>query len=475
MADIYVYNTLTHQKAPLTPAEPGRVSIYVCGITPYAPAHLGHARPAVIWDAIKRHLMRRGYIVRHVQNFTDIDDKLIVRAQQLNMSVSELAAQNVQGYLNAMRALKIDLPDAYPRVSENMDEIVSYIADLVANGSAYVAEGGDVYFDVARKADYGKLSRRALEAEEPGHRLTDGAGKRAAPDFALWKAARPGEPHWPSPWGEGRPGWHIECSAMAEHHLGEHIDLHGGGVDLVFPHHENEIAQTEAHLGHPMSTVFVHNGLVTVADAKMSKSLDNGILLDTLLERFPPAVLRTYLLSVHYRSPLAFEESRLHDWQRALEKVWAAYYLGKDVEPPGTWPKASWVDALLAFESGFLAAMDDDFNTPKALALVFDMVRLARPIIDQGGPDGDAAAYLVAKNLRHVDDLFRLLPDEREANGPDDGTERLLRGLLEARERARADKHYERADAIRQALSDVGWRVEDTPAGARLLPNEAND
>ena len=464
---IQIYNTVTRSKEMLVPLVPGRVSIYVCGVTPYAQAHIGHARPTVIWDVIKRHLERRGYVVFHVQNFTDVDDKLIVRAGELGEPVAELAERNMARYLNEMKALRVDPPHAYPRVTENMKEIVRYIEDLLAKGFAYGTAEGDVYFDVSRKPDYGKLSRRNLASEEAGHRETKQAGKEALEDFALWKAARPGEPHWPSPWGEGRPGWHIECSAMSEHHLGENIDLHGGGIDLIFPHHENELAQTEAHLGRTVSTIFVHNGLVTISDVKMSKSLGNGITLEDLLAKWPPAVLRTYLLSAHYRSPLAFDEERIEEWERALQKLWATYRMVEHLTPPGTWPLAPWVQEFLDFEANFLAALDDDFNTPNALALVFDMVRKARPLIDRGGFEGRVAGYLAAKNLRQADNILKFLPNAATEGVSD--SPNWLQALLSAREQARSEKAYDRADAIRQALLAIGWRVEDTPAGPRLI------
>ena len=466
---IQIYNTLTHSKAPFVPAVPGRASIYVCGVTPYAEAHVGHARPAVIWDVIKRHLERRGYVVFHVQNFTDMDDKMVARASASGESVYALAERNMQRYLGELRALQVDLPQVMPRVTQSMEAILRYVEVLIDKGYAYATESGDVYFEVSKKPDYGKLSRRSLGAEQSGHRsIVEAAGKRSHEDFSLWKAARPGEPVWPSPWGPGRPGWHIECSAMSDYHLGTLVDLHGGGVDLVFPHHENELAQTEAHAGHAIQTIFVHNGLVTIEDVKMSKSLGNGITVSSLLERFHPAVLRTYLLSAHYRSPLAFDDESLFGWQRALEKLWAVYRMAEDMDPPGTWPHASWIDDLLGFEEAFLAAMDDDFNTPKALAMVFDMVRTTRPIIDRGGLEGLVAGYLIAKNLRQADRLFQFLPRPGSAAADDLG-QKVLQGLLDARAKARAEKAYDRADVIRKVLLDAGWRIEDTPAGPRLI------
>jgi len=474
---IRVYNSLTHSKEPLVPQIEGRVSVYVCGVTPYDQAHIGHARPAVIWDVIKRHLERRGYVVFHVQNFTDIDDKMIIRARERGESVNALAERNMKRYLTEMRLLGVDPPQAYPRVTENMKDIVRYIDDLIDKGFAYATDTGDVYFDVSKKPDYGKLSRRSVATEETGHRAPEGAGKQSTEDFALWKAQRPGEPCWLSPWGSGRPGWHIECSAMSEQYLGPSIDLHGGGIDLVFPHHENEIAQTEAHLGKTISTIFVHNGLVTIADVKMSKSQGNGITLESLLGRWDPAVLRTYLLSVHYRSPLAFDEGRIAEWQKALERVWAVHSMVLDLEPPSGWPHDPWVEELLNFEEAFLQALDDDFNTPRALALIFDMVRKARPVIDQGGAKGEVAGYLTGKNLRQADQILGFLRHELKSaeSANENAQATVLTQLVEARQRARSEKDYDRADMIRQALGEIGWGLEDTPAGPRLVAQPRRD
>ncbi len=466
---IRIYNTLTHEKAVFEPKVAGRVSIYVCGVTPYDEAHIGHARPAVIWDVIKRHLERRGYVVKHVQNFTDVDDKVILRAEEQGESVFSLGQRYMRQYLSQMKALGVKPPEAYPQVTENITEIVEYIEDLVEKGFAYSTGSGDVYFDVSQKSDYGKLSRRSLAGEEGGHRDTQGAGKKRVEDFALWKAASLAEPSWESPWGRGRPGWHIECSAMAERYLGSEIDLHGGGIDLVFPHHENEIAQTEAHQGRPTTTIFMHNGHVTVSNVKMSKSEGNGISLASLLARWQPAVLRTYLLSAHYRSPLAFDEDRLGDIQRGLDKVWTLFDWVQGFTPPGNWTNDPAIETLVAFEDHFLAALDDDFDTPKAMAMVFDMVRSARPVIDQGGPNGEAAGYLVAKNLRRADRLLGFLPNPGESRQNDSEVQTILDALVRTRDQARTHQAYELADGIRQLLLDLGWRLEDTPAGTRLV------
>ncbi len=471
---IQVFNTLSRQKEPIRSQRDGVLTVYVCGVTPYDEAHIGHARPAVVWDAIKRHLQRRGYVVWHVQNFTDIDDKIVERAGALGISVDELAERHMARYAGYMQRLRIDPPHAYPRVTDNMAQIIDYIADLIAKGYGYES-AGDVYFHVARAHSYGKLSGRTTDREMAVSRLQARAQKDHASDFALWKASRPGEPFWESPWGRGRPGWHIECSALADDVLGEQIDLHGGGIDLVFPHHENEIAQTEAHLGRPVTTMFVHNGLVTLGDVKMSKSLGNGVGLGELFERWDPLVIRTYLLSAHYRSPLAFEEQRLAEWKTALDRIHALYQDVKDFGPPSVLPPEPAIRDLMNFETEFLSLLDDDFNTAKALAKVFEMVRKVRPLIDAGGALGQAVGFLTQKNLTQANDIFQFLPVDTMSAAPSPASDDMLQDLLAVRQRARAKHAFEWADAIRDVLVAHGWKIEDTPAGPRLTPSEASD
>jgi cysteinyl-tRNA synthetase len=318
---IMVYDSLRRQKVPLVPIEPGHVRIYTCGVTPYASSHLGHARPAVIWDVIRRHLKRRGYLVTYVQNFTDIDDKIIRRAHEEHIAVTALAERHIREYEAMMAQLGVQPPDISPRVTDNIEEIIDFIQRLIAHGHAY-AEQGDVYFAVRTDPQYGTLSGRQVEAMMDSGRIEPSPYKHAPEDFALWKASAPDEPGWDSPWGRGRPGWHIECSAMSCKYLGTRFDLHGGGVDLIFPHHENERAQSRAYSGQEPVSIWVHNGLITRGQVKMSKSLDNGAGLADLLRTFPPLVVRTYLLSVHYRSPLEFEPARLTAWQTAMQRLW---------------------------------------------------------------------------------------------------------------------------------------------------------
>ena len=310
---IQVYNTLTRRKEEFAPLDSDVVRIYVCGITPYDESHIGHAVPAIIWDAICRFLEYRGYKTKLVQNFTDVDDKVIARSQATGVPALELSARYIDSYLDALTALGVRPADVYCKVSEHIDDVIAMVQTLIDNGSAYVVDG-DVFFSVPQFPEYGKLSGQRPEELEAGTRFAVDERKRHPADFALWKSAKPGEPAWDSPWGKGRPGWHIECSAMAMKYLGNHIDMHGGGLDLVFPHHENEIAQSEACTQDPPYVRFwLHNGLLKIGDAKMSKSLGNFTTIQELLDRYPAKALRFYVLSTHYRSPLEFSDERLEE------------------------------------------------------------------------------------------------------------------------------------------------------------------
>ncbi|PSR22024.1 MAG: cysteine--tRNA ligase [Sulfobacillus acidophilus] len=457
---IEVYDSLSGTIVPLKPRIPGRVSIYTCGVTPYDHSHLGHARPAVVWDVIRRHLRRRGYIVTYVQNFTDIDDKIIKRAGEIGQPASELAARYMTEYHAAMEQLGVLAPDFAPRVTENIDAIISYIGALLESGHAYVAEG-NVYFRVRSDPQYGQLSHRKLDEMWEGVRIEVEPGKEYAGDFALWKSADADEVSWPSPWGAGRPGWHIECSAMSLRYLGAAFDLHGGGIDLLFPHHENERAQSRAYLGHEPVSIWVHSGLITRGSVKMSKSLGNGISLSDLFSRFPAPVLRTYLLSVHYRSPLEFEEDRIAEWARALSRIERLWEDVKTALPPRDAPGDEWARVLTEFEEHFLAALDSDFNTAQAFARVFDMVAAA----NQGIARGHAltARGLTRRNLRLANEILGFLPDvtvpvEDEA---------LAASLVKRRNEARQARDFVLADQLRAILTESGYEVLDGPEGTR--------
>lgn len=458
------YDTLTRRKVEFVPRDPGRVSIYACGVTPYDDSHLGHARPAIFFDVVRRYLTARGWQVRYVQNFTDIDDKIIARAAKEGVPPLELSARYADRYLAAMDALGVKRADAYPKVSEHIPLILEMVQKLVEKGHAYVG-GGDVYFSVESFPAYGRLSGQRLEEIVAGARVEIGEEKRHPADFALWKAAKPGEPAWESPWGPGRPGWHIECSAMSLHYLGNHFDIHGGGIDLIFPHHENEIAQSEAYTGDPpFVRHWLHNGLVTTKAEKMSKSLGNFTTVEAILKDFPPEFVRYFLLSVHYRSPVAFSPEALAASRRGWERLLLTWYelnrrlgtalpgraqrTGETGETRDTRetretregdnllvnPEPLELSVAQARET-FDRAMADDWNTPVAISALFDLARAVNLALQAGlptaagagattgGRPGPEAGDNVAAGLLLAGELFRelavdilgILPGDPEA------------------------------------------------------------
>ncbi|PSR36505.1 MAG: cysteine--tRNA ligase [Sulfobacillus thermosulfidooxidans] len=459
---IYIYDTLTRQKRPFIPLKPPEVSIYVCGVTPYAEAHVGHARPAVMWDVIKRHLTRRGYFVRHVQNFTDIDDKIVRQALAEHEDPKALAERYMAQYTDVMQRLRVIPPDYAPRVTENIPQIIAFITELINKQMAYVS-GHDVYFTVTDDGTYGQLSGRKIEDLYAGVRMEVHEGKRAPQDFALWKSADDTEPGWVSPWGYGRPGWHIECSTMAAQYLGRQFDLHGGGLDLVFPHHENERAQSMGYFGCEPASYWVHNGLITQDNVKMSKSLGNGLGLREILEQIDPVVLRTYLLSVHYRSPLDFQLASAEEWGRGLQRIWRLWDEAKNQPAPSEWVDEPWARRLESFEQRLAECLDDDFNTAKAFAEVFEMAHDVRYGMAQG--HGALALAWARRNLQAADQILGLLPETSQVLSLSTMAERLL----SIREQARARRDFQEADAIRNLLAKAGYTIEDTPEGPRIL------
>jgi cysteinyl-tRNA synthetase len=476
--EIQVTNTLTRRKESLIPLKPGHISMYVCGVTPYDATHVGHARPAVVFDVVRRFLRHKGFQVRLVQNFTDIDDKIIARAAEKGVAPLELANTYSQEYLNAMDRLGVERADAYPRVSEHIPDIIAMIQELIRKEFAYV-ENGDVYFSVSRFPEYGKLSNQKLEELEAGTRFDVDERKRHPADFALWKAAKPGEPAWDSPWGPGRPGWHIECSAMAYRYLGAQIDIHGGGVDLVFPHHENEIAQSEAFSGQvPFVRFWLHNGLVNMHGEKMSKSLGNFLTVEDVLNKYPAELLRYFILSHHYRSAVDFAPERLEaaekGWRRLNALVWELRELNLTPEWPGLsalWSGKAQLDsrglgaAVDKAVRDFDAAMSDDLNTPKAIAVLFDVVREVRGT----GMEADGVELAWAFLEEAAGDILGIL-GEQTAAIPEEGLNvQLLELLIELRNEARKHKDWEQADRIRDRLKELGIILEDTPSGTRWV------
>ena len=449
-----LYNTLSGEATEFVPADGRTVKMYVCGVTPYSATHIGHALSYVAFDVLRRYLEYLGYDVQHVQNFTDVDDKIIQRAEEQGIEPTELTERYIDDFFHTMDSLNIRRAHTYPKATEEIGPIIETIGKLVGSGHAYAA-GGDVFFRVQRSDGYGKLSHRTLEGMQAGSRIEIDENKEHPMDFALWKGARPGEPSWESPWGPGRPGWHIECTSMSMTYLGESLDIHGGGQDLVFPHHENEIAQSEASTGVvPFSRYWVHNGLLRLGGDKMSKSLGNLVSVEEALQQFSPDSIRLYFLSSHYRSPLSYSDEGCSAMERSLERLRHALERdGGDAGEP--------MDAE-PFRRQFFDAMDDDLNTPRALAALFDLAREINRSSDAGHPVGDAQ-----ESLRHLGGILGLTFAEPEAGGgAAPGAAPFIELLLETRTAMRQARQFEQADRIRDGLEQLGVSVEDTPSGS---------
>ena len=446
-----LYNTLSRSVEELV-VEDNTVNMYVCGITPYAPSHLGHAMCAIVFDVIRRYLEYKGYKVNFIQNFTDIDDKMIIAANDEGIKVSELAERNIQAYMSELGRLNVMEASEYPRATEEIDSIIQVITDLIEKGYAYEISG-DVYFRVKQDEDYGKLSRRNIDDLLAGARLEIEETKENPADFALWKSQKPGEPAWDSPWGQGRPGWHIECTAMSLTYLNNKIDIHGGGQDLVFPHHENEIAQSESYTGvEPFARYWRHNGTLGYGEEKMSKSLGNVFSIGEALQVFSSDALRMFFLSSHYRTPLVFSNESVEGQQRAIERLKSAVASNSgEGEILKTNP----------YRERFEAAMDEDFNTPIAFSVIFDLARDINRESSNGlnvNPAQDLLSEL-AKVLG-----ITLETDNSKADGD---IAPYLDLLLEVREGLRKEKQFELSDQIRDRLVDLGVSIEDTSTGAR--------
>jgi cysteinyl-tRNA synthetase len=455
LREIRIQDTLTGAPKLLQTRDPGRVGIYACGPTVYSRIHVGNARPFVVFSLLKRFLEHEGYEARLVINVTDVNDKIYVAAEERGVPSEQLAEEMTAGYVEDTGRLGLGRPDAEPKASETVDDMLDLIGALVERDAAYPAGEGDVYFRVAAYPDYGKLSNRALEDMQQGEDDADRAGIKEAPqDFALWKGRKEGEDtSWPSPWGEGRPGWHIECSAMAERLLGVDFDIHGGGIDLVFPHHENEIAQTEAGRQRPLARIWMHNGMVQLEGEKMAKSVGNIWALHDALDRFGRDALVMYFVSGHYRQPLAFSEAALADAAGAVERIRDFLRRADRDAPKGPDPSA-------ALAERFYDALADDFNTPAARAALFDWIAEANRQIDAG----DAVGLGPLPEMLHSLGLETLLDEETGA--PD--TAALEK--LEQREAARRERDFATSDARRDELAAMGWVVRDTPAGPQLVP-----
>lgn len=460
---ITVYNSLTREKQPFVPIEPGRVKMYVCGPTVYNYIHIGNARPAIVFDTVRRYLEYSGYHVDYLLNFTDVDDKIIKAADELGTDVNHVAERFIAAYREDVQALGVKEATYHPRVTESMDEIIQFIKALIEKGYAYEAEG-DVYFKTRSFEGYGKLSHQPIDELRSGARIQIGEKKQDPLDFALWKQAKPGEVAWSSPWGQGRPGWHIECSAMARKHLGETIDIHAGGQDLTFPHHENEIAQSEACNGKTFANYWIHNGYITIDNEKMSKSTGNFVLTHDLIEKHDPQLLRFFILSVHYRNPINFSEQLLEHAKNGLDRIRNAYenleYRKKTSLNLNDENESQW-QALETFKKRFISEMNDDFNTANAISVIFDLTKAAN-------------LYLQSKQTsQRVIEAFQTLIDELltilgiNVTQTPSLVDEAIDQLIEEREQARKSRDFARADEIRDTLKEQNIILEDTPQGTR--------
>ncbi|MBE3597185.1 MAG: cysteine--tRNA ligase [Hydrogenibacillus sp.] len=461
---IVLFNTLSGRKEPFVPLEPGKVRMYVCGPTVYHYIHIGNGRASVVFDTVRRWFSARGYDVTYVQNYTDIDDRIIRAAREAGETVKTIAERYIAAYEADIRALNVLPPTHAPRVTGHIREIVALIERLMAKGYAY-EQGGDVYFRVERFAGYGKLSKQPIEDLLAGARVEVGTRKENPLDFALWKRETDGEAAFPSPWGPGRPGWHIECSAMSMRYLGETFDIHGGGQDLCFPHHENEIAQSEAATGVTFVRYWLHNGHVTIDEAKMSKSLGNVVLVRDAIRDVGGRALRFWYLNTHYRQPLRYHPEAIRSAQTSLERIDTAvrgvrHALGAASEGAA---EGALLQALKSIEARFEAAMDDDFNTPEAITAVFDLVRLANAVSAEAKRTRGALEAVLARFHAFGEALGIAFGEETEAELDDE-----VRALIEERSAARKARDYARADAIRAALLRRGIVLEDTPDGVRV-------
>ena len=447
-----LYNTLTGQEEEFIPADGKTVKMYICGVTPYSSTHVGHALSYVIFDVLRRYLEHIGYQVNHIQNFTDVDDKIIQRAQDEGITEDALVERYIDDFFGAMDALNIQRAHAYPRATQEIPGIIKTIKGLVDKGFAYPA-GGDVYFRVNRSEDYGKLSHRSLEGMIAGARIQVEEEKEHPMDFALWKGAKPGEPAWESPWGPGRPGWHIECTAMSLDRLGDPLDIHGGGMDLVFPHHENEIAQSEAFTGRrPFARYWVHNGLLHFGEDKMSKSLGNLVSAEEALEKFSADSLRLYFLSSHYRSPLNYSEEGAAAMERSMERFRHALRPGGGSGTP--------LDPQ-PFVQRFEAAMANDLNTPQAIASLFDLAREINRSQEEG-----LNVLPAQERLRDLAQVLGITFRDRKPSGQDLLlAQPFIEMLVETRAELRKARQFDLADQIRDGLAEQGIILEDTPQG----------
>ena len=464
---LYLYNTLTRKKDEFVPIEPGKVNMYSCGPTVYNYFHIGNARPFIIFDTLRRYLEYKGYEVKFVQNFTDVDDKMINKANELGITVKELADQYIAEYFTDAKGLGIKEATVHPRATENIESIITLISELIDRGYAYNVDG-DVYYSTKKFEGYGKLSHQPLEELESGARININEDKEDPMDFALWKKQKPGEPAWESPWGMGRPGWHIECSAMANTYLGKSIDIHSGGQDLIFPHHENEIAQSEAANCCQFANYWVHNGYINVDNRKMSKSLGNFFTVRDVAKEFDYAVIRFFMLSAHYRSPINFSKDLMDGAKAGLERINTCIssmdFFKKSAEDRELTPaEKEFVGELDGFKEKFIKVMDDDLNTADAISTIFELVAAANKNITA---ESNTAASVIEKTvslIRELGSVLGIFLKEEEDVLPTEVQE-----ILDKRTEARSKKDWATSDALRDALTELGYAVKDTPQGQQL-------
>lgn len=461
-----IYNTLTRQKQEFVPIDKNEVKMYACGPTVYNYIHIGNARPLIIFDTLRRYMEYRGMKVKFVQNFTDVDDKMIRRANEEGVTVKELGDRFIGEYFKDAEALGVHAATIHPKATENIDSIIEVVKKLEDNGYAYNVDG-NVYFATKKFREYGKLSKQPLEDLEAGARIDVNEQKRDPMDFALWKKQKEGEPAWDSPWGMGRPGWHIECSAMVNKFLGKTIDIHAGGKDLIFPHHENEIAQSECANGVPFANYWMHNGYINVDNRKMSKSLGNFSTVRDILQKYDGETVRFFMLSAHYRNPINFSDELMEQAKSATERVYTCidnleFLLKNSADRELTDNETEYIKSLDGFKGKFIAAMDDDLNTAEAIAAIFDIVYASNTALSNDGSSSKAAVEKTLDIIRELGSVLGLF--QKSEKKPLDSE---IEELIEKRNKARAEKNWSEADAIRDRLKEMNIVLKDTPMGVK--------
>ncbi|SFM38388.1 cysteine--tRNA ligase [Salibacterium qingdaonense] len=459
---IMLYNTLTRQKEAFQPMSGSEVKMYVCGPTVYNYIHIGNARPAIVFDMVRKYLEYRGYNVHYVSNFTDVDDKIIKAANELGEEVPRLAERFIEAYFEDTGALGVDKADLHPRVTETMPEIISFIKALIDKGYAYEADG-DVYFSTRSFSGYGKLSSQSIQDLQLGARIEPGEKKKNALDFALWKSSKEGEIAWESPWGSGRPGWHIECSAMVKKYLGETIDIHAGGQDLAFPHHENEMAQSEALNEQEMARYWMHNGYIQIDNEKMSKSLGNFVLVHDIIQKHSPEVIRFFMLQAHYRSPLNFNEELLESAKNSLERIQTTVNNLKHRrrESADFGEAGRWKETASKHLQRFIREMDDDFNSANGITVLFDLIKTANLYLEEKQTSKEVLTSFL-DTIREIGSALDIKVETSEGMLDEE-----IEALMEERVQARKSRNFARADEIRDHLKEQGIILEDTPQGTR--------